>query len=58
MFFLDESTSALDLGNEKKMYELLKEKLPHCCVISVGHRPSLSSYHEKEIDMTEYSGMA
>lgn len=53
--FLDESTSALDLGNEKKMYELLKEKLPHCCVISVGHRPSLSDYHEKEIDMTEYS---
>lgn len=52
--FLDESTSALDMDNEKHMYELLKQYLPNCSVISIGHRPSLSAYHDKEIDMADY----
>jgi putative ATP-binding cassette transporter len=52
---LDESTSALDLRNEKKMYELLKDRLPNCSVISVGHRPSLAEYHDHEIDMQDFS---
>lgn len=53
--FLDESTSALDLNNEKKMYELLKKYLPHCSIVSIGHRPSLVEYHDHEINMEEYS---
>jgi len=53
--FLDESTSSMDLNNEKKMYELLKQHLPNCSVISVGHRPSLVEYHDHEINMADYS---
>jgi putative ATP-binding cassette transporter len=53
--FLDESTSMLDLVNEKNMYALLKEKLPDCSVVSVGHRPSLDAYHDHIVDLTPYS---
>lgn len=53
--FLDESTSMLDINNERKMYELIKEKLPHCSIVSVGHRPSLDEYHDQVVDMSDYS---
>jgi putative ATP-binding cassette transporter len=56
--FLDESTSSLDLANEKRMYEVLKKELPHCSIISVGHRPSLESYHDVVIDFEKYSATA
>lgn len=53
--FLDESTSMLDLGNEEYLYKLLKQQLPNCSVVSVGHRPSLDTYHEHVIDIEKYS---
>ncbi len=53
--FLDESTSMLDMLNEKEMYRLLKQKLPQCAIVSVGHRPSLDAYHEVIVDLTKYS---
>ncbi|HTM63075.1 MAG TPA: ABC transporter ATP-binding protein/permease [Gammaproteobacteria bacterium] len=53
--FLDESTSMLDVANEKRVYHLLKSELPHCSIISVGHRPTLDEYHEHIIDMAKYS---
>lgn len=53
--FLDESTSMLDLANEKYLYQLLKQTLPHCSVVSVGHRPSLEAHHDHIIDMEKYS---
>jgi putative ATP-binding cassette transporter len=53
--FLDESTSMLDLANEKHLYALLKSQLPHCSIISVGHRPSLDEFHDQIIDITKYS---
>lgn len=52
--FLDESTSMLDIANEKHLYQLLKDRLPHCTVVSVGHRPSLYPYHDHIIDMAKY----
>lgn len=52
--FLDESTAALDLAHEKQVYQLLKEKLPDCSVVSVGHHPSVDIYHDKEIDLEVY----
>ena len=52
--FLDESTSMLDLANETYFYQLIKNKLPHCSVVSVGHRPSLDAFHQHVIDMTQY----
>jgi putative ATP-binding cassette transporter len=53
--FLDESTSSLDLANEKYLYKLLKEKLPNSTVISVGHQASTEAFHEAIIDMEKYS---
>jgi vitamin B12/bleomycin/antimicrobial peptide transport system ATP-binding/permease protein len=53
--FLDESTSMLDLKNETILYEMIKEKLPHCSIISVGHRSSLDGLHHEIVDVTKYS---
>jgi len=53
--FLDESTSMLDVKNEKSMYQLLKELLPGCTVISVGHRPTLDEFHTHVVDLTKYA---
>lgn len=53
--FLDESTSMLDVGNEEQMYRLVKKELPHCSIVSVGHRPSLDAYHDHIINMSKYS---
>ncbi|MEB3274152.1 MAG: ABC transporter ATP-binding protein/permease [Prochlorothrix sp.] len=41
---LDEATSALDIANERRLYDLLRQR--ELVYISVGHRPSLLSYHE------------
>ncbi|HSW93921.1 MAG TPA: ABC transporter ATP-binding protein/permease [Gammaproteobacteria bacterium] len=53
--FLDESTSALDLTHERQLYRLLKERLPNCSVVSIGHRPSLDEYHDHRVDFARYS---
>lgn len=49
--FLDESTSQLDSDNEKKMYGLLKQYLPHSTWVSIAHRESLISMHDEVIDL-------
>jgi putative ATP-binding cassette transporter len=51
--FLDESTSMLDTISETQSYEMLKTQLPHCSIISVGHRPSLDAYHDHIIHFKE-----
>ncbi|CAN0334658.1 unnamed protein product [Pylaiella littoralis] len=47
---LDESTSALDLANEERMFALL-DALPGLSVVSVGHRPSLIQYHDTKLTL-------
>jgi putative ATP-binding cassette transporter len=49
--FLDETTSALDEGMEHAIYELLRERLPDCAVVSVGHRSSLERLHTNELTL-------
>jgi putative ATP-binding cassette transporter len=44
---LDESTSALDLASEAAMYGILDELA--VTYVSVGHRPSLLTYHSKKL---------
>ena len=41
--FHDEVTSAIDVGNEQLMYELLKRH--HIPFLSSGHRPTLLKLH-------------
>jgi putative ATP-binding cassette transporter len=44
---LDEATAALDEKAEEQVHLLLRESLPDTAIISIGHRASLSEYHEK-----------
>lgn len=53
--FLDEATSALDENNERKMYEKLRAYLPKATIVSIGHRSSLSQFHERKIEFTAQS---
>ena len=46
---LDEATSALDVKTEKLLYELLVER--DLAFISVGHRPSLKSFHTNVLQL-------
>lgn len=52
--FLDEATSALDEENEERLYRLLyEEKLTY---ISVGHRSTLSNYHDQILELDGKGG--
>lgn len=46
---LDESTSALDVANEKHLYHQLRES--NITYISVGHRPTLIPYHQLIVEI-------
>jgi len=48
---LDESTSALDIDNERKLYEMLREL--EISFISVGHRSTLLGYHNKLLELAQ-----
>ena len=48
---LDESTSALDVANEERLYEHLQET--GITYISVGHRPTLRQYHQLVLEVFE-----
>ncbi len=49
--FLDEATAALDEPTEAEIYQVIKEKLPHTTVVSIGHRSTLLGYHDRRIDL-------
>jgi putative ATP-binding cassette transporter len=51
LVFLDETTSALDEGMEHAMYELVRQRLPGCTIVSVGHRSSLEPLHTNELNL-------
>lgn len=46
---LDESTSALDVASESRMYSLLRTR--NVTYMSVGHRPSLEAYHDCKLTL-------
>jgi vitamin B12/bleomycin/antimicrobial peptide transport system ATP-binding/permease protein len=46
---LDEATSALDTNNEKQLYQQLQAS--GMTFLSVGHRESLSNYHQSILDL-------
>lgn len=49
--FLDEATSALDEGLEHALYTLVREHLPDCTLVSVGHRNTLSQMHSNYLEL-------
>jgi len=46
---LDEATSALDVTTERLLYELLVQR--EMAFVSVGHRPTLTSYHNTVLEL-------
>lgn len=49
LVLLDESTSALDLANEARLYETLRAR--GVAYVSVGHRDSLRDFHDKTLTL-------
>jgi putative ATP-binding cassette transporter len=47
--FLDESTSALDEGQEFALYRLLRTAVPDCIVVSVSHRSTVEQHHDRRL---------
>ena len=47
--FLDEATASLDEPSEAALYRLLREKLPATTVVSIGHRATLESFHQRNV---------
>ena len=47
--FLDESTSALDEGQEFSLYRALRTALPDCIVVSVSHRSTVEQHHDRRL---------
>ena len=51
LLFLDEATSALDEPSEARFYRLLREAPWRPAIISVGHRGTLSQFHDRSCDI-------
>ena len=49
--FLDESTSALDEGQEFALYRALRSALPDCVVVSVSHRETVEQHHDQRLEL-------
>jgi putative ATP-binding cassette transporter len=49
--FLDESTSALDEGQEFALYRALRTALPDCIVVSVSHRSTVEQHHDRRLEL-------
>jgi putative ATP-binding cassette transporter len=49
--FLDESTSALDEGQEFALYRSVRATLPDCVVVSVSHRGTVEQHHDRRLEL-------
>ena len=47
--FLDEATSALDEQTQEVVMKLITEELAGSSVVSIGHRPGLEAFHNREL---------
>ncbi len=56
VIIMDEATSALDELSQKRMMEMMGEKLASSMVIHVAHRPGLERYHSRELVLKRESG--
>ena len=54
--FLDEATASLDETMEAAIYGELKLRLPTTTVVSIGHRPSLRQWHDRQIELRRAPG--
>lgn len=52
LILLDEATSALDEQSEAILYRLLCEKLPESMIVSIGHRGTLTAFHQQIVNIS------
>ena len=50
--FLDKATSSLDEETEKRVYQLLAERLPRSTLISIALGPRVAAYHARRWTIT------
>jgi putative ATP-binding cassette transporter len=53
---MDEATSALDEVSQARMMEFFSKELAEVTLLSVGHRPGLEHYHDREIHLVREDG--
>ncbi len=51
VLLLDEATSALDETTEAALYTLLRQRLPDSIIVSVGHRNTLTAFHNRQLSV-------
>jgi putative ATP-binding cassette transporter len=56
--FLDEATASLPEEDQDRLHRLLKERLPHTTLVSIGHRESLAQHHDKRLAWRGAGGAA
>jgi len=49
--FLDEATASLPEESQDALYRLLRDRLPHTTLVSIGHRASLAAHHARHFDL-------
>jgi putative ATP-binding cassette transporter len=56
--FLDEATSAVDEQTEARLYALVRERLARTTVVSIGHRPTLAAFHDRQLVVRPHADRA
>jgi putative ATP-binding cassette transporter len=54
--FLDEATASVDPQAEDELYQILKHRLPNATLVSIAHRPSVATFHEKRLNLAREAG--
>jgi putative ATP-binding cassette transporter len=54
--FLDEATASVDPEAETELYEILRDRLPNATLVSIAHRPSVASFHERRLNLEREVG--
>ncbi|MDR3465704.1 MAG: ABC transporter ATP-binding protein/permease [Xanthobacteraceae bacterium] len=54
--FLDEATASLDEPAEAALYRLLQDRLPRTTVVSIGHRSTLTAFHQRGVTLARSAG--
>jgi len=58
ILFLDEASSALDNASEAAMYQLIVDRLPNCTLVSIAHRATLETFHDKRLNLGSAGAVA
>jgi putative ATP-binding cassette transporter len=54
--FVDDATASLDEAMEKRVYEIIRERLPRATIFSITHRPAVLPYHDRHWSMVPTPG--